>query len=57
MEELDFVGESVFVESVPEGADAVRVITELAESGCDIIFTTSFGYMDPTLEVAINAPL
>ncbi|MDP8269710.1 MAG: BMP family ABC transporter substrate-binding protein [Candidatus Tenebribacter davisii] len=56
MEELDFVGESVFVESVPEGADAVRVITEMAESGCDIIFTTSFGYMDPTLEVAKQYP-
>jgi basic membrane protein A and related proteins len=56
MEELDFVEESVFVESVPEGADAVRVITELAESGCDMIFTTSFGYMDPTLEVAKKYP-
>ena len=56
MEELDFVGESVFVESVPEGADAVRVITELAESGCNMIFTTSFGYMDPTLEVAAKYP-
>jgi basic membrane protein A len=56
MEELDFVGETVYVESVPEGADAVRVITELAESGCNIIFTTSFGYMDPTLEVAKKYP-
>ena len=56
MEELDFVGETTYVESVPEGAEATRVITELAESGCNIIFTTSFGYMDPTMEVAANYP-
>ncbi|RLC47430.1 MAG: BMP family ABC transporter substrate-binding protein [Candidatus Cloacimonadota bacterium] len=56
MEELDFVDESTYVENVPEGAEATRVITELAESGCDMIFTTSFGYMDPTLEVAEKYP-
>ncbi|MFO7895881.1 MAG: BMP family ABC transporter substrate-binding protein [Candidatus Cloacimonadales bacterium] len=56
MEKLDFVEESVYVENVPEGAEATRVITEMAESGCNIIFTTSFGYMDPTLEVAENYP-
>jgi len=56
MEELDFVDESVYVESVPEGAEATRVITELVESGCNMIFTTSFGYMDPTLEVAEKYP-
>ena len=31
-----------FVESVAEGADAERVITQLAKSGNDLIFTTSF---------------
>lgn len=41
-----------FVESVPEGAEAERVIRELAASGHDLIFTTSFGYMNPTLKVA-----
>ncbi len=41
-----------YVESVPEGADAERVIRQLASSGHDIIFTTSFGYMNPTLKVA-----
>ena len=41
MEKLDFVDESTYVENVPEGAEATRVITELAESGCDMIFTTS----------------
>lgn len=41
-----------YVESVPEGADAERVIRQLASSGHDIIFTTSFGYMNPTVKVA-----
>jgi basic membrane protein A len=41
-----------YVESVPETADAERVIRQLAAKGNDVIFTTSFGYMDPTLKVA-----
>ena len=41
-----------FVESVSEGADAERVIRKLASSGHDLIFTTSFGYMNPTVKVA-----
>lgn len=48
--------ETTFVESVPEGADAVRVITQMALQGADLIFTTSFGYMDPTIEVAKKFP-
>lgn len=48
--------ETVYQESVPEGADSVRVITQMALSGADIIFTTSFGYMDPTNEVAAKFP-
>ncbi len=36
-----------YVESVPEGADAERVIRDLAQSGHGLIFTTSFGYMNP----------
>ena len=47
---------SKYVESVPEGADAERVIRELAQSGNKIIFTTSFGYMNPTLKVAKQFP-
>ena len=43
-------------ESVPEGADAERVLTQMALSGCNIIFTTSFGYMDPTNAVAAKFP-
>jgi basic membrane protein A len=47
---------SQFVESVPEGVDAERVIGELARSGNKIVFTTSFGYMNPTLKVAKQFP-
>ncbi|WP_413284325.1 BMP family ABC transporter substrate-binding protein [Vibrio sp. MA40-2] len=47
---------TTYVESVPEGADAERVITQLAKSGHEIIFTTSFGYMNPTLKVAKRFP-
>ena len=48
--------ETVFVESVPEGPDAVRVLTDMALKGADLIFTTSFGYMDQTIEVAAKFP-
>jgi len=43
---------TVFVDSVPETADAERVIRQLAAGKNDLIFTTSFGYMDPTQKVA-----
>ncbi len=48
--------ETQYIESVPEGADAERVIERLARSGCNMIFTTSFGYMDATLKVAAKFP-
>jgi basic membrane protein A len=44
------------VESVAEGADAERVIRKLAAAGNKIIFTTSFGYMNPTNKVAKQFP-
>ncbi|MEM1366048.1 MAG: BMP family ABC transporter substrate-binding protein [Pseudomonadota bacterium] len=47
--------ETVFVESVPE-ADSERAIERMARDGADMIFTTSFGFMDPTLEVAKKFP-
>ena len=43
-------------ESVPDGADSERVMTQMALGGCNIIFTTSFGYMDPTNAVAAKFP-
>lgn len=48
--------ETVFVENVPEGPDAERVMTQMALTGADLIFTTSFGYMDPTINVAAKFP-
>jgi len=48
--------ETTFVESVPEGADAERVIRQLVTSGHELIFTTSFGYMNPTNKVAKDFP-
>ena len=44
------------VENVAEGADAERVIRELVTSGCKIVFTTSFGYMNQTDKVALAFP-
>ncbi|MEG0831811.1 MAG: BMP family ABC transporter substrate-binding protein, partial [Acidaminococcaceae bacterium] len=48
--------QTTFMEAVPEGSDAERVITQLAAQGNKIIFTTSFGYMDPTINVAKKYP-
>ncbi|MEM7072838.1 MAG: BMP family ABC transporter substrate-binding protein [Pseudomonadota bacterium] len=48
--------ETIYVESVPEGTDAERAITRLARQGAGLIFTTSFGYMEPTLKVAKRFP-
>ena len=47
---------TTYVENVPEGADAERVIRDLAAQGNQIIFTPSFGYMEPTLKVARDFP-
>ena len=41
-----------FVESVPEGPDAERVVRDLASQGNKLIFGTTFGYMEPMLKVA-----
>lgn len=48
--------ETVYVESVAEGPDAERVMTQMALEGTDLIFTTSFGYMDQTINVAKKFP-
>jgi simple sugar transport system substrate-binding protein len=48
--------QTTFVENVAEGADAERVIRDLAAQGHQIIFTPSFGYMEPTLRVARDFP-
>ncbi len=48
--------ETPYLESVPEGPDAERAIERMARSGCAMIFTTSFGFMDATVKVAQKFP-
>lgn len=48
--------QTTVVESVPEGADAERVIRDLARQGNRLIFATSFGYLEPVLRVAADYP-
>jgi basic membrane protein A len=49
--------ETAYVENVPENpADSERVIRDFAQNGYGLIFTTSFGYMDPTINVAKDFP-
>lgn len=47
---------TTYVENVAEGADAERVIRDLAQQGNTLIFTPSFGYMEPTMKVARDFP-
>ena len=48
--------ETSYIENVKYGPDSERVIREMAQSGFDVIFATSFGYMDPMLKVAKEFP-
>jgi basic membrane protein A and related proteins len=48
--------ETTHVENVAEGPDAERVIDQLAAQGHKLIFTTSFGFMNPTIKVAAKYP-
>ena len=48
--------QTTFVENVAEGPDADRAIERLARDGNKLIFTTSFGFMDPTIKVAKKFP-
>ena len=47
---------TAYIENVPEGADSEQVIRSLARKGFKLIYTTSFGYMDPTAAVAEEFP-
>lgn len=55
LEDMDGVKTS-FVEAVAEGPDSERVMLNMARKGFDVIFATSFGYMDPMLKVAKQFP-
>ena len=48
--------ETTYLENVGEGPDSERSIEQLARTGHKLIFTTSFGYMDPTVKVAKRHP-
>jgi basic membrane protein A and related proteins len=48
--------ETVYIEKVPESTDADRVIRQMISDGCKLIFTTSFGFMEPTIRVAKEFP-
>ena len=45
-----------YIENVPEGADSEQVFRSLARKGFDLIFGTSYGYMDPMETVAGEFP-
>lgn len=47
---------TTFVENVPESADAERVIRQLVTDGATMVFTTSFGFMEPTIKLAKEFP-
>jgi basic membrane protein A len=48
--------QTTVVEDVPEGPDAERVMRDLASQGHQLIFATSFGYLEPALRVAADFP-
>jgi basic membrane protein A len=55
-EKLGSKVETVVVPDVPEGPDAEKAIRDVVQQGAKVVFTTSFGYMDPTLTVAKEFP-
>jgi basic membrane protein A len=55
LKELPWIKTS-YVEAVPEGADSERVLRNMARKGYDVVFATSFGYMDPVMKVAKQFP-
>ena len=48
--------DTTFLENVNEGPDAERSIEQLVRAGHKLIYTTSFGFMDPTAKVAKKYP-
>ena len=57
IEQLPFVSETSYIESVPEDPERVsQAIDDLVAGGANLIFTTSFGFMDPTIEAAKRYP-
>ncbi len=48
--------QTMYKENVPENSDAEKAIRDLVDAGCNVIYTTSFGFMDSTLNVAKDFP-
>ena len=48
--------ETIYLESVPEGAEAISSMENLIALGCKVIYATSFGYMDPVQDIAKKHP-
>ena len=55
-EEFGDMVKTVYVENVKYGPDAERIIRQMAQEGVDVIFATSFGYMESMLKVAKEFP-
>ena len=55
-QELGDAIETTYIEDVPEGPDSARVMRQYAQEGYDMIFATSYGYMDHMVEVAQEFP-
>jgi basic membrane protein A len=61
-EGLEYIQENMddvhtaYIENVPEGADSEQIFRSLSRKGFDLIFGTSFGYMDPMETVAEEFP-
>jgi basic membrane lipoprotein Med (substrate-binding protein (PBP1-ABC) superfamily) len=48
--------DTVLAENIPENADAERVMQRMSDEGANLIFATSYGYLDSTLRVAQKKP-
>ena len=57
MENLGLSEDQVIIkESVPENADCEKALNDMVDQGCNVIFSTSYGFMDFTLNVAKQHP-
>lgn len=53
---VDMGIETMYKENVPENSDCEKAIRDLIDAGCNVIYTTSFGFMDSTINVAKEFP-
>jgi basic membrane protein A len=47
---------TILAENIPENAESERVLEKMIAQGCKLIFTTSYGFLDPALRVAARHP-